>query len=62
MHSLIRCMCIDKPVVLSDQLVGADVRIGDEGASPGDRGYVPVVVVGVSIRVAFAVLADIQKQ
>ena len=41
MHSLIRCMCIDKPVVLSDQLVGANVRIGNGGFLPGDEGLLP---------------------
>lgn len=31
-------------VVLPDQLVGAVVLVGDGGRPPGDRGYVPVVV------------------
>ena len=35
-------------VVLPDQLVGSVVFIGDGGRPPGDRGYVPVVVVGVA--------------
>ena len=36
-------------VVLPDQLVGAVVLVRDGGASPGDRGYVPVIVVRIGI-------------
>ena len=43
-------------VVLPDQLVRAVVLVGDGGASPGDGGYVPVVVVGVFVGVVAAVL------
>ena len=38
---------IGELVVLPGQLVCAVVFIGDGGRSPGDRGYVPVVVVGI---------------
>ena len=37
-------MYIGEPVVLPDQLVRAVVLVRDRSASPGDRGYVPVVV------------------
>lgn len=54
---------VGEAVVLPDQFIGAVVLVGDRHrAVSGDGGYDPVVVVGVSIRVAFAVLADIQKQ
>ena len=48
--------------VLPDQLVGAVVLVGDGGRPPGDRGYVPVVVVSVGIGCVAAVLiADQQR-
>ena len=50
-HRLIR-----EPVVLTDQLVGSVVFIGNGGRPSGDRGYVPVVVVSVGIGVVAAVL------
>ena len=43
-------------VVLPDQFVCAVVLVGDGGRPPGDGGYVPVVVVGVFVRVVIAVL------
>ena len=50
MHSLIRRRYIIESVVLSDQLVGAVVLVGDRHcAVPGDGGYVPVVIVGVGV-------------
>ena len=52
----IRHRLIGEPVVLPDQLVCAVVLVGDEGAPPSDRGYVPVVVVGVGIGVVAPVL------
>lgn len=49
MHSLIRRRYIIESVVLPDQLVGAAVLVSDGDGTPGDGGYVPVVVVGVGI-------------
>ena len=45
----IRHRLVGEPVVLPDQLVGTVVFIGNGGRPPGDRGYVPVVVVGMSV-------------
>ena len=61
MHSSIRCMCVGVLVVLPDQLVGTVVLVGDGGRSPGDLGYVPVVVVGVGIGVVAPVLVAGQQ-
>ncbi len=55
-HSPVRCECISEPTGVSGQFVGPVVRIGDEGAPLGDRGYVPVVVVGVFVGGVAAVL------
>ena len=53
---------VGEPVVLPDQLVGAVIRIGDRDGAPGDRGYVPVVVVGVGVgRVAAVLVAGQQR-
>ena len=46
---------VGEPVVLPDQFVGSVVLVGDGDASPGDRGYVPIVVVGVFIFVVVAI-------
>ena len=56
MHSPISRRYIGESVVLPDQLVGAVVLVGDGSRPLGDRGYVPVVVVGVFVRVVIAVL------
>ena len=48
-------------VVLPDQLVGSVVLVGDGSRPPGDRGYVPVVVVGVGIGVVAPVLVAGQQ-
>ena len=47
MHSLIRRRYIIESVVLPDQLVGTVILVGDGSRPLSDRGYVPVVVVGV---------------
>ena len=43
-------------VVLPDQFVGSVVFIGDRSRPLGDRGYVPVVVVGLFVGVVAAIL------
>ena len=58
----IRHRLVGELVVLPDQLVCAVVLVGDEGAPPSDRGYVPVVVVGVFIGVVAAVLVRGQQR
>ena len=55
----IRHRLVREGVVLPDQFVCAVVLVGDEGAPPSDRGYVPVVVVGVGCVVA--VLVAVQQ-
>ena len=55
MHSLIRRRYIIESVVLPDQLVRAVVFIGDGSHPLSDRGYVPVVVVGVGVVAAVPV-------
>ena len=45
----IRHRLVGELIVLPDQLVGAVVLIGDGSRPLGDRGYVPVVVVGVGV-------------
>ena len=53
---LLVVMQLGEPVVLPDQLVGSVVLVGDRSASPGDRGYVPVVVICVGVGRVAAVL------
>ena len=45
---------LGEPVVLPDQLIGSVVLVGDGDASPGDGGYVAVVVVGVFVGIVAA--------
>ena len=52
---------VGEPVVLPDQLVCTVVLVGYGSASPGDRGYVPVVVVGVGVGRVAAVLVAGQQ-
>ena len=51
----IRHRLVGELVVLPHQLVGA-VVLGDGGRPPGDRGYVPVVVIRVFVGRVTAVL------
>ena len=61
MHSLIRRRYIIESVILPDQLVGAVVLVGDGSRPLSDRGYVPVVVIGVGVgRVAGVLIRDLQ--
>ena len=52
---------IGELVVLPDQLVGAVVLVGDGSRPLSDRGYVPVVVVGVCVGIVAAVLVRGQQ-
>lgn len=54
-------MWLDEPVVLSHQLVGTVVLVGDGSRTLSDRGYVSVVVVGVFVDVVAAVLVGGQQ-
>ena len=47
---------VGEGVVLTDQLVGSVVLVGDRGAPSSDRGYVPVVVVRIGVGRVAAVL------
>ena len=50
---------VGEAIVLPDQLVCAVVLVGYGSASPGDRGYVPAVVVGVGVgRVAVVLVCE----
>ena len=56
----IRHRLIREPVVLPDQLVGPVVLVCNRDGPPGDRGYIPVVVVDVG-RIATALVNDQQS-
>ena len=53
---------IGELVVLPDQLVGSVVLVGDGSRPLGDRGYVPVVVVGVFVGRITAVLVGREQR
>ena len=58
---LARRRLVGELVVFSHQLVGSVVLVCGRDAPPGDRGYVPVVVVGVfADRVAAVLVCDQQ--
>ena len=47
MHSPIRRRCTSEIFAPPYQLILSIVLVGDEGRPLGDRGYVPIVVVGI---------------
>ena len=53
---LLVVMQLGEPIVLPDQFVGPVVLVRDGSRTLGDRGYVPVVVVGVFVGVVAAIL------
>lgn len=51
---------VGEPVVLPDQFVGSVVLVGDGSRPLGDRGHVPIVIVGVGVRVIAPILGCLE--